>query len=1320
VIRRLRAPLAAALLAAPLLLWLDGWIPALRRASAGEQPPAALVRAFSGAIADLSRRAATFRTQPEVSRSLEGGGIAVNRLALFDAAGHALAGAPAGTGLALTDPAGNVHAWWGDPPSPAGLTFSREGLAVGWSATRVAIVERKPVGEGGFSGVVYASRSFPVDAPDFARALGLSGASASWCPAAPGGAALFRAPTGAVLLSAVRSPAAAHEPGPLDDLALTAILLIGAVLVGRADDPLSIGTALVLGFLGVEARFAAGVSTLAPAALAALSTGWAVLPLALATLRPGPAPRPPRAAALLGWLLFAVAIFAASALETPELGAGLAESLLALPRVAGLTALVVAALSFASARREVASGGRRWMTGALLFTTAAIAAGLASVSAASSYRVTVAAAGAAAFELWSRAIAESRGKWGVAGVRLLVGSALVVVLASAPLREQERAREAFRVASAIRLTDPARVSAGAALAAHRAVEMLARIDLSRELPAPLEGTDLSDLAYRLWKEGEEQLRQPPLVAYEVFDSAGVSVSRFSLIPETDPVADGRPDETRIDRHHVAILRRAVALSHAGSPWGRVVVEVADWPAWDPLPPRIEVYRRLVLGRASAGEAARQRRARPFLASYAPDGSPREEGPALPRQVIERLRRGATAVRVVLPFRGSELRGEVRSLPEGFRLVALPGPDLLGRALTPALLLPGMTALFLAAGALLLWRLAAAPRRARPALLPGVLHTFRGRLVGLFVVGVMIPLLAVTFFLRSSIETRSARDTLDRARTALETARRVLDDYLPSAAAGRGRLGLLDDSLLGWLANAVGYDLSVHAPDGRLAATSRRDLYAAGLLSDRVPASTYRAIGLSGARQQVGSRLVGGSRFEEMTTALTALPGVPGVHSPGLLSLLLLPQQQVAQEEAAQLTAAVSAFSLLVFLFSAAVAGRLALRVARPVADLVLGTREVARGNFSPQVPEPPDEELKELVRAFLSMSRSLKDQTDALSREKERLATLLAHLTAGVVAYRPDGEVLLANPAAAALGGGREQGATLEEVFPGERMSEVRRALAGASESSDSAEVAPSAGERWKIVTVPLPVGGQGARMAVIEDVSEVVRSNRLEAWAEMARMIAHEIKNPLTPIRLSVEHLREVWRRGSPDFDRVLDECVSNVLRQTEELRRAASEFSDYARLPRPEIGSTDVTRLARDSVAAFAAAPGVRWSVHAEPGVFAEADPRLLSRVLSNLLGNAVDALSGGDGEIVLSVRRTGGRVAVTVEDTGPGVPARILPRLFDPYFSAKSGGTGLGLAIAKKIVEEHGGSISAENRRGGGFRVRFDLPEAVAEASAPAVSS
>jgi nitrogen fixation/metabolism regulation signal transduction histidine kinase len=371
---------------------------------------------------------------------------------------------------------------------------------------------------------------------------------------------------------------------------------------------------------------------------------------------------------------------------------------------------------------------------------------------------------------------------------------------------------------------------------------------------------------------------------------------------------------------------------------------------------------------------------------------------------------------------------------------------------------------------------------------------------------------------------------------------------------------------------------------------------------------------------------------------------------------------------------------------------------------------VARGDFSPKLAEPPDAELRELVRAFLTMSQSLRDQTDALSREKERLATLLAHLTAGVVAYREDGLILLANPAAAALGGGDPASLRLQEIFPGEGNEPLRRALMeSAGESVTSRELSPRPGERWRLITVPLPLGGGGARMAVIEDVSDVVRSNRLAAWAEMARIIAHEIKNPLTPIRLSVEHLREVWRRGDRDVGRVLEEAVGNVLRQTEELRRSASEFADYARLPEPSYQDVAVRRLLEQAAAAYAAAPGVVWETAASPDLRVRADPRLIARVLSNLLGNSVEALAGRTGKIRLAAEERGGRVEIRVSDEGPGVPPEALPKLFEPYFSQKSGGTGLGLAIARRIVEEHGGTISADNDPSGGLRVTFDLPEA-----------
>jgi len=1300
-----RPSLWAALAAvAAALAWLDGWTGPPPVSPTGGPPPEDLRRAVERAAEDLAARTKAFALNPEVARSLEGGGIAVQREKLFSGARQALSDAAPGTWITLADPRGNPQAWWGDAPSRIPQVRPPGTLEVRWSATRMELLHWSLAGRESFAGVICAGRSLPVQAPDFARALGISGVSADWEPLAPDGKAplLLRAGEGAPILAGRVADLPAGPDERIRKLAFALVLAIGLALSLTGADSFAAGAGLAALFLGAEVYGATGEKVLASTRPWMLAAGLFLLPVALARLRER---RPDRGGLRLaaGYVLFGGAIVAAHETVLPDLGARVpvwSEQFLGL---VALTALTAASLAIgASGRSRAGRGG--WTGAAIAVTAVGILGALLLVSPSPAYPYVVAAVSIAAYEAWRRAIAAAPESGPLGPFRLAAAMTLLLVLVAVPLHAHRRIAEGYRVAAAIRLPEPERISAGAVVAVRRAVERTERFDLAAELPAPIASVDLSDLAYRLWREGEAEAPSETLIAFEVYDRGGLLRSRFSLIPEADVAgADDQPG-VRIERHRVALVQQTATLSSAGQPWGRAVVSVADWPNWDPLPPRLEVYRRLVGAPTPPVSSAR-----PVLVFYGPDGSRREEGPDIAAGTLDRVRRTARAERVRLRYRGEVLYGEVRPRPDGFQLIAIPGPGFLPRLLTAATLLPAAAALYLLGGAIVLVRAVVARRSLRD-LWPAGARTFRGRLVALFVLSVMIPLLAVTFFLRASIATRSRQDTLDHARTALETARRVLDDYLPSETA-RGRLGLLDDALLSWLANAVGFDLSVYSPDALLVASSRRDLYAAGLLPERVPGASYVSVGLGEARQREDARLIAGSPFEELTTALSALPGVPGVRSPVLLSLLLLPQQRAAEAEASQLTAAVTAFSLLVFLVSAAVAGRLAVRVARPVADLVEGTRAVARGDFSPRLAEPPDEELRELVRAFLYMSRSLREQTDALSREKERLATLLAQLTAGVVAYDDDRRVLLANPAAARLSRGKLDGATLEEVFPGEEMRSVREVLERVGGAPVSEELEPRPGERWRVVTVPLPLGGTGARMAVIEDVSDVVRSNRLAAWAEMARIIAHEIKNPLTPIRLSVEHLREVWKRKSPDFERVLEECVSNILRQTEELRRSASEFADYARLPRPELRPSDVTDLLREAAAAYAAAPRIRWTVDAPPGLFAMADPRLLSRVLSNLVGNSVDALPDG-GTIRLSAFRRDGRIEASVEDDGPGVRTEILPRLFDPYFSAKSGGTGLGLAIAKKIVEEHGGSIGAVNRPEGGFRVRFDLPAAEKE--------
>jgi two-component system, NtrC family, nitrogen regulation sensor histidine kinase NtrY len=228
------------------------------------------------------------------------------------------------------------------------------------------------------------------------------------------------------------------------------------------------------------------------------------------------------------------------------------------------------------------------------------------------------------------------------------------------------------------------------------------------------------------------------------------------------------------------------------------------------------------------------------------------------------------------------------------------------------------------------------------------------------------------------------------------------------------------------------------------------------------------------------------------------------------------------------------------------------------------------------------------------------------------------------------------------------------------------------------------------------------------------VVAERIAAWQEVARRLAHEIKNPLTPIQMAMDTLRKTWRKSHPKFGDVLEESTATVLEEADRLKRIVSEFSEFARMPKPSYGPTDVGEIVASALSLYqGAAPVEKRLAEGLPAI--EADRGQLTQVLLNLLENARDAIaSRGEpegGRIVVSTRRgdAGDRVEITVEDNGPGIPPEVKDRMFTPYFTTKQGkgGTGLGLAIVHRIVSDHGGRIIVGDTAGGGARFAVELP-------------
>ncbi len=224
----------------------------------------------------------------------------------------------------------------------------------------------------------------------------------------------------------------------------------------------------------------------------------------------------------------------------------------------------------------------------------------------------------------------------------------------------------------------------------------------------------------------------------------------------------------------------------------------------------------------------------------------------------------------------------------------------------------------------------------------------------------------------------------------------------------------------------------------------------------------------------------------------------------------------------------------------------------------------------------------------------------------------------------------------------------------------------------------------------------------------KLVASERIAAWQEVARRLAHEIKNPLTPIRMSLETLLAASQRGPLDdrFKNLFTESARAVLEEVDRLKRIVDEFSQFARLPRPELAQHDLAAVVQPVMALYAAHDGVQFDVALDPGGLVSIDRDQVTQVLVNLVKNAEEAMAGRSGAIHVRVK-VGTEVLLEVEDEGPGIPASLKDRLFEPYVTTKPQGTGLGLAIALRIIQEHGGRLEVSDGRTGGALFRVSLP-------------
>ncbi|MCH5276341.1 MAG: HAMP domain-containing protein [Desulfovibrionaceae bacterium] len=430
---------------------------------------------------------------------------------------------------------------------------------------------------------------------------------------------------------------------------------------------------------------------------------------------------------------------------------------------------------------------------------------------------------------------------------------------------------------------------------------------------------------------------------------------------------------------------------------------------------------------------------------------------------------------------------------------------------------------------------------------------------------------------------------------------------------------------------------------------------------------------------------------------------------------------------------------LIMVFGAVwMAFRLSRELVEPILALSHGTAQVARGELDFQLQDAGKDELGQLVDSFNRMaadlyeSREHQERLNALLEERTRyIETVLENIATGVVTLDAEGRILTMNKAVCSIFSttahqweGRRPAVFLQPEYA-ELLTVMYEHLRRHPEQpwQQGLEFVRR-GRHWKLLVhaVALPAGsdeasprGLGSVVAVIEDITELARMQRFAAWREVARRIAHEIKNPLTPIKLSAQRLERKFSEAVSDP--AFSQCTGLIVREVERMQNMVTEFSSFASLPEVSLKPGNVAPLLEEVAAIFRAShSGIQWHTQipaALPDI--RLDPEALHRALLNVLGNAAEALEeacpprgeGGRVTVRAALTAPGGDLVVEVEDNGPGLPDEDTSRLFEPYYSLKRGGTGLGLAIVRSIIQDHGATVCAFGAPGGGTVIRMEFP-------------
>ena len=548
---------------------------------------------------------------------------------------------------------------------------------------------------------------------------------------------------------------------------------------------------------------------------------------------------------------------------------------------------------------------------------------------------------------------------------------------------------------------------------------------------------------------------------------------------------------------------------------------------------------------------------------------------------------------------------------------------------------------------------------------------------------------------------------------------------------------IDDSVAGDISLQLGRDINFYMSPA-LEATSKREVFVAELMPYRVSPDAYVECLLGGREVYYAWERI---ESADLVVGYSPLRDVSG-RPVGAMSVPLVFAKDDVGKRLEWTVSAISYLLVVIIGIVFAVGLVVARRISTPIRQLIQGTMRVSSGDLSFTIPGTGDDEIGDLVSSFNKMTSALGRSRKALNERKRYIETILSNVGAGIVSTDRRGRIATYNSAAERIlnvkgknARGRDAGGLFSKAGAG-GLADVMRLL----DREDVIRKEISFSRRDGTVMTLRAVGSQMrdarrktlGKVIVFEDISGLIRSKKLTAWSEMARQVAHEIKNPLTPMKLSAQQLLQARRDGKEDFDDILEDGVAIIIEQIESLRRIAVEFSQFSRMPERKVEPTDLNEIVADSLAQYervlASSVEITKDLKAViPPVDVDRDE--IKRVFLNVIENAVQAMPDGGKLHVTSETGTSGRtdteyrfvassraahderlqnfVEIAFSDTGCGIPRSNSEKLFEPSFSTKTQGSGLGLAISKGVMDAYGGEIVIESQEDKGTLVRVRVP-------------